>query len=564
MSEQKLTRRAFLRASTVAVVGAAISACAQTAPTPAPAAQPTKPAAAAATNTPVPAPTPTQGPVKGGTYTDISFADGVSLQPLITNDNMSSNYQGLIYSAALLRRDPKTLAWIPDTAESYSFSQDGLTLTIKIKKDLKWSDGKPITAADYTFTYDKMMDEKVKYPYRSTYKDYFESLTAVDDFTVAWKLKKVFCPAVDYAGLNPIPKHVFENLDINQNDVNNKPTVFSGPFKLQEWVKDSHAIFVANDTHHRGRPNLDQYIYRIVKDNTVATAMFKTQEVDKCDPDPINWAEIKALPHTQALEYYTVGASWTFIGFKIDHPILGDVKVRQALCYAIDKKQLIDKIRLGFARPQYSFVHAASWAYTEDLPKYEVNVQKAKDLLKEAGWVAGSDGILAKGGTQFKVRLHYNAGNTQREQICIIAQQAFKDLGVSAEVISEEWNAYLQRIMTSRDFDMYCLGWTGGGDPHGQANIWGTDKGQNFNKYSNKRVDELFDLASTVVGCNQDERKKLYAEAQKLIAEDAGYIFLYTNQFLTAVHNRFVVNPLSAVNGGFTYDIQKWYSKTGK
>jgi peptide/nickel transport system substrate-binding protein len=559
MSEQKLTRRAFLRASAVAVVGAAVSACAQTSPTPAPAA----PAATAAPTKPAPAPTATQGPVKGGTYTDVSFADGVSLQPLITNDNASSNYQALIYNAYLFRRDPKTLAWIPDTAESYSFSEDGLTITIKLRKDLKWSDGKPITTADYKFTYDKMLDEKVKFPYRSNYTNNYESMTAVDDYTIAMKLKKLFCPAVDYVGsIHCLPKHVFENLDINQNDVNNKPTVVSGPFKLKEWVKDSHAIFEANDSWHRGRPNLDQYIYRIVKDNTVATAMFKTQEIDTCQPDPINWAEIKALPHTQALEYYTIGSSWTFIGFKIDHPILGDVKVRQALCYAIDKKQLIDKIRLGFARPQYSFVHAASWAYTEDLPKYEVNAQKAKDLLKEAGWAVGSDGILAKAGAKLKLRLHYNAGNTQREQICIIAQQAFKDIGVETEVFAEEWNAYLERIMTSRDFDMYCLGWTGGGDPDGQSNIWGTDRGQNFNKYSNKRVDELFAEAAVVKGCSQDERKKLYAEAQKLIAEDAGYIFLYTNQFLTAVNNRFVVNPVTAL--GFSYDIQKWYSKTGK
>lgn len=139
MSENKLTRRAFLRASAVTVVATAISACAQPAPTPAPAA----PAATAAPTKPAAAPTATQGPVKGGTYTDVSFADAVTMQPLLSSDNASSAYIGLVYGG-LLRRDPKTLAWKGDMAEGFTFSEDGLTLTIKLRKDLKWTDGKPI------------------------------------------------------------------------------------------------------------------------------------------------------------------------------------------------------------------------------------------------------------------------------------------------------------------------------------------------------------------------------------------------------------------------------------
>jgi peptide/nickel transport system substrate-binding protein len=538
MPDKKATvsRRSFLKLSALAATSALLQACAQrAAPTP-----------SAATAAPTRPPSATPGPVRGGAFTTVSFVDAVSMQPLINSDAASGYYISLVYGA-LLRRDPKTLAYIGDMAEGFTFSEDGLTLTIKLRKELKWSDGKPITAADFVFNYAKMMDEKVNCPYRSTYQQYYESLTAVDDDTLAWKLKKLFCPAIDWANLRPIPKHVFETLDINQNEFNNKPTVFSGPFKLQEWVKDSHAIFVANDSYYRGRPYLDKLICKIVKDNTVATAMFKTQEVDMCGPDPVNWAEIKALPHAQALEFYPLSALWHYIGFKLDHPLFSDVKVRQALSYALDKVKIIEKIRLGYARLQHSFVHAANWAYTDDLPKYEYNVEKAKPLMKEAGWVAGSDGVLVKDGKSFKCRIHYTAGNVQHEQTCIIAQQYFKDIGVSVEVIAEEWNAYLQRITKARDFDMFALSWMSGGDPHGQANIWGTGKGQNNIAYSNKRVDEL---------------KKLYIEAQRLIAEDAGYIFLYTQQNLVAVNNRFVINPVTAL--GFDYDMQLWYSKTGK
>ncbi len=562
--EKKLNRRTFLRVSAFTLIAAALQACAPSTATPKPVVQPTKPPAPTATPTKPPAPTATPtkaGPVKGGTFTDVSFADAQTMQPLLASDTASFAYIDLVYGY-LLRRDPKTLALVGDMAESYIFSEDGMTLTVKLRKNLKWSDGKPITAADFQFTWDKMMDEKVNYVYRAPRKENYESMTAIDDYTLVFKLKRIFCPAIDYANIQPIPKHVFENLDINQNDFNTKPTVFSGPFRLQEWVKDSHAIFVASDSFHRGRPNLDKYIYKIVKDNTVATAMFKTQEVDICTPDPVDWAEIKALPHAQGFEYYVIGAGWVYIGFKLDHPFFSDVRVRQALSHALDKQKLIEKIRLGFARPQYSFIHGANWAYTDDLPKYEFNPEKAKSLLKEAGWTPGADGILTKDGKPFKVRIFYNAGNKQREQIATIAQQYFKDVGVSIEIQSEEWNAYLDRIRKTRDFEMFILGWAGGADPHGQANIWSTGKAQNYIAYSNPTVDKLFEEAAAVKGCQQEDRKKIYVELQRIIAQDAGYIFLFTNQNLVAVHNRMVVNPVTPL--GIGYDLQDWYSKTGK
>jgi peptide/nickel transport system substrate-binding protein len=504
--------------------------------------------------------------VKGGTVTFGNFADGATLQPLLIQDTASRAYESAHYSAPLLRYDPDTLALDTKygTAESFQQSPDGLTYTFKLKNNILWSDGKPITAQDYKFTWDKMMDPKVDYPYRSNLR-YFDTLTAPDDRTLVFKLKEAFCPAVDYANLNPIPKHIFENLDINDNPLNQKPTVGSGPWLLQEWRKDSEAIFTANDKFYLGRPNLDRIVYRIVKDQTVAYSMLKTGEIDQSGIQAIDWDEAKRLPNIQAMNYYPASASWVYIGYNMRNEMLKDVRVRQALAHMMDRKKVIDAIRLGHAKPINSIFASASWAFSDDVPKYEYEVAKAKSLLDAAGWRTPANdpnGTRVKDGKPMKMRIFYNAGNKEREQLATIAQQYAKAVGVELEVIAEEWNAYLNRVNRTRDMEMYVLGWSSGLEPHGSQNIWITDGGQNATGFSNAQVDELFPKAAAVPSCSQADRKRVYAEIQKLVSADPPYIFMWESEVLSGLNSRLVPNKMSKL--GYDYRPWEWYSKTGK
>jgi peptide/nickel transport system substrate-binding protein len=164
---------------------------------------------------------------------------------------------------------------------------------------------------------------------------------------------------------------------------------------------------------------------------------------------------------------------------------------------------------------------------------------------------------LQKDGKPFKINLYYNAGNKVREQIAIISQQYLKDVGIQAEVIAEEWNAYLERVRnTKKDLDLFVLGWTGGFDPHGTSNIWKTKMSQNYVLYSNAEVDKLFDEAASVPGCKQEDRAKVYAKIQQLIAEDQPYIFLYTPEAIEFYNKRVQLNPMSKL--GVNYFIEKW------
>jgi len=527
----------------------------------------TPPGQPASTGDASPAQPGAQGePVKGGTFTVGTFSDAGTMQPLLSQDTTSAAYVALHYDAPLWRRNEDTLDVDTryGTAESFQVSADGMTLTFKMKPNVLWSDGRPITAQDYKFTFDKMMDPKVDYPYRSLFRQ-FESFAAPDDRTVVVRLKEAFCPAIDYTSIDPIPKHVFESVDINDNPYNQKPVVGSGPWLLQEWRKDSEAIFTANEKFYLGRPYIDRYVYRVVKDATVTYSMLKTGEVDQSGIEAVDWEDAKRQPNIQTFNYYPVGANWTFIGYNMRNDLLKDVRVRQALAHAMDRRKFIDAIRLGHAKPINSIYASASWAYTDDVPKYEFDVARAKQLLDAAGWRTppnDPNGVRVKDGKPMRMRIFYNAGNKEREQLATIAQQYAKGVGVELEVIAEEWNAYLNRVTKTRDMELYVLGWSSGIEPHAAQNIWVTDGAQNTSSFSNAQVDELFPRGAAVPGCSQAERKKVYVEIQKLISADPPYIFMWENESLSGLNNRFVPNKMARL--GYGYRPWEWYSKTGK
>jgi peptide/nickel transport system substrate-binding protein len=503
---------------------------------------------------------------RGGTYTEAGIGDAKTMQPLLSQDTASSGFIALHFNAPFLRRDPDTMEFDAKygTAESFQISPDGKTVSFKLKPNLMWSDGKPLTAQDYKFTWDKMMDPKVEYPYRSLYKD-FEGMATPDDKTVVITLKEAFCPAIDNAIIEPLPKHVFEGLDLNDSPQNMKPTVGSGPWLMQEWVKDSHAVFTANDKFYLGRPNIDKYVVRIVTDQNVVWTMLKAGEVDSGTIKAEDWDEAKRVPHLATYNYYSPRSSWVFIGYNVRKDELKDVRVRQALAHAVDRQKIVDRIRLGHARPLNSIYPPASWAYVDDVAKYNYDPAKAKQLLDSAGWTVGPGGTRVKDGKPLKMRIFYNAGNKEREQIATVMQQSAKEVGVDLEVISEEWNAYLNRVNKTYDMEMFVLGWAASVDPNGMRNIWMSDGQQNSVGYSNAKVDEIYPKAAIVAGCKQDDRKKMYGDIQRQISADAPYIFLYESESLAGVHNRFVVNKLGKSGfGGVSYRMWEWYSKTGK
>lgn len=507
------------------------------------------------------------GPRRGGTYTTGSISDATSMQPLITNDTASSTFQNLHYNAYLNSVDPDTLALVckDGTCESSELSPDGKRLTYRLKPGLVWSDGTPLTSADYKFTYEKMIDPKVEYPGRTLTVSAIESVEAPDPLTLVFTFREAgFCPGLLFTNINPLPKHIFENLDINDNPQNLRPTVGSGPWLLKEWVKDSYAVFEANERFRFGRPNFDRYVIRIVKDQNVEYSMFKAGELDSMSLRAEQWQEATSLPNVTTYRFYSPGSGYTFIGFNLESPFFNDVRVRRAVAMSIDRQAIIDRIRLGFARPVNSMLTQGTWAFAPDVPAVPFDQARARQLLDEAGWRTppnNPQGIRVKDGREFKVRIFYNTGNKDREQIATVAQAQLRQVGIELEVIQEEFSAFLNRIQRTKDLEMFILGWTQTLDPNSGRSIWTTGGSQNFNGYSNPRVDEAYERGAKAPGCTEAARQPFYAEIQRQIAADQPYVFLYEPESLLGLNSRIVPNELK--RAGISYRIWEWYSRTG-
>lgn len=486
------------------------------------------------------------------------------MNPLLASDSYSRGYAEMVYSAPLLRMNPETTAWDAKegAAESFTLSPDGLRLTYRLKPGLVWSDGRPITSADYLFTFEKMRDPAVDYPYRANLTS-IASARAPDERTIEFTFREPFCPAIDYTNINPVPKHIFENLDINDNPENQKPTVGSGPWLLKEWIKDDRASFVANERFYLGRPNLDTYTIRIVRNSQVAYSLLKTGEVDQASIRPDDWAEAASLGNITPIQYYPAGSSWTYIGFNLRSSLVSDLRVRQAFAMAVPRQQLVDRVRLGHARLINSIYAPSSWAYDPTTPAVDFDPERARRLLDQAGWRTpdgNPGGVRQKDGREMRLRIFYNASNRDAEQIAVVTQAALRQVGAELEVIGEELSAFLNRTNRTHDVEMWVNTWISPIEPHSRFNAWKSE--DNATGFADPVVDALFMKAATLSGCQNADRGQVYAEVQRRIAAEAPYIFLWEIELLYGVNSRIVTNPVTGL--GFFYREWEWYSKTGK
>ncbi|HET8627769.1 MAG TPA: ABC transporter substrate-binding protein [Thermomicrobiales bacterium] len=576
-------------APTAAPSGQATSAPAATAaptattaaaqPTSAPAASPAgSPAAAGQYAYPSGGKYSTLEPVgkQGGHLTEVSFADAKTLNPMLSTDSASGTLIAMMFNP-LVDVNPDTGNPFPDlatdvpTQQNGGISADGLTYTFKLRPDVKWSDGTPFTSKDVVFTYTALANKDLGSPRTSDVTERIASVTAQDDATVVFKLKKIVAPFLTDNMYRIVPEHILGSVPIAQvkshgfSTGDPKLTIGTGPFMFKEWVKDDHTTLVKNPNYFRGAPALDQYIYKIVKDANVATAQLKTGEADYSSIAASQFQEMSAQANVQALAYDTYG--FTFYSYQLDPAkttIFQDKAVRQALAYALDRDSMVKAIEFGLAKVAVGTEPVLSWAYAPDqiTDKYPYDLNKANQLLDQAGWAKGSDGIRAKDGKKLSFTLWTNAGNTAREQYITVMQQMWKAIGVDASPKTEEWNAYLTRITETHDFEIFLVGFGWGVDPD-QSTMWKTEDykgGFNMNKYSNPQVDQLCDEGLATL--DQAKRKQIYVQMQNLIMDDLPNFILDFPQSTVGVNKRVHnLNP-NAIN--VRWNSYAWWVADGK
>ncbi len=485
-----------------------------------------------------------------------SLADAKRLLPFLASDSSSGEISGLIYHG-LVKYD-KNIRLTGDVAESWEVSPDGLRITFHLHKGVKWQDGVELTADDVIFTYNKVIDPKVPTPYSSIYGP-VRSIKELDKYTVQVIYKEPFAPALESWGMGIVPKHLLEGKGLSSPEINRRP-VGNGPYKLTEWVTGQKIVLDAFDNYFEGRPKIDKVIYRIIPDTATMFLELKFGGIDFMGLTPPQYklqANSKFFnKYFQKFRYPSFG--YTYMGYNLLNPLFSNVRVRQAIAHAINKKEIIAGVLLGYGTPCTGPFPPASWAYNRAVQDFDYSPAKALAMLAEAGWKMNSSGMLEKDGRTFSFTVLVNQGNDERIKVAEILKEQLKLVGIDIKIKVLEWQALLNDFIDKKRFEAVIMGWALSRDPD-IYQIWHssqTKEGEfNFISYKNDEVDRL--LVEGRRTFSIEKRKAIYHRIHAILAEEQPYAFLYVPDALPVLNKRFkgvVKAPL-----GIDYDFIHWY-----
>lgn len=487
--------------------------------------------------------------------TGASSADAKRLLPLFASDSASADISGRIFNG--LTKYDKDLNIIGDLSESWTISKDGKEIVFHLRKGVKWHDGVEFTAEDVIFTYQAITNPKNPTPYSSNYGPVKE-VKAIDKYTVKVVYEKPFAPALESWGMGILPKHLFEDKALFNSPLNRKP-VGTGPYKMKEWITGQRVILERNTEYFEGVPFFERFITRIIPDPSTMFLELKFGGIDFMGLSP---AQYKYYGEKSALKkYFNVfrypSFSYTYIGYNLKNPLFSEKRVRQAIAHAINKKEIIEGVLLGYGTPCTGPFPPSSWAFNPDVKDFEYNPEKAKKILAELGWAPDRHGVLVKNGVRFSFVLLVNQGNEARLKTAQIIKEQLKKVGIELNIRVLEWQSFLE-LVTKRQFQAVLLGWSLSRDPD-LYDIFHSSKTKpgefNFVGYSNPEVDSLIEKAREIL--DRDERKKLYRKVHALIAEDQPYTFLYVPDTIIAVNKR--IKGIEPAPAGIWHNYIHWY-----
>lgn len=536
---------------------------------------------------------PTEKPVAGGRLVISQVGDPKTLQPVISTDTTSSAAWDKVY-LGLTRNNKDTGETEGQLAkDAPALSSDGLTLTWTLRDNLVWSDGTPFTGEDYKYTVEAVarsaktvrkstIQEIVGYAdYRDGKTDSIAGITvSADGKTITVKLTKVFCPGISAlggagaGGLLP-SKHFKAHWDnkstdtkknIDDNPLNNAPPASMGPWVYVSQTPGTEVRYKANDKYFRGKPYIDELIIKNYADTAAIKAALLTGEVSYATIQASDYEEVSKAELLKGHRF--PGYGYTYIGWNqkaAKAPWLASREVRQALWHGINVDAIYQRIVFGLAARQFGHLPKPSWSYPgeDQFNKYPYDVNKAKQLLEQAGAKMGSDGIYRwTDGNPIAMRIETNSGNKTRETILEIAVEQYKQIGVKIEPVLEAFNVLLERTDPGPDYEGFIIGWSLGLDPDSYS-IWHSSqqgKGQ-FNNvgYSNPKSDAALEAGRNGPDCSKEARKKQYAIHDKELNNDAPYTFLYNQDSLLFMNKKLQGTAPTGIST--VWNVHEWWVK---
>lgn len=529
-------------------------------------------------------------PQQGGTITGaMHTAPTGQFNPIFYEEAYEANI--LDFTHGSLFSQNNDLEFEPSIGKEWELNEDNTEMTVHMEEGVKWHDGEELTAHDVVFTFQSMADPdyvsaggvrtyyvdqlKGYEAYNSGETDEFEGVVAEDDYTVVFKWEEPNVTPEYLANFNIIPKHVFEDIpvkDMPKAEESTQPgkVIGSGPFQFTDMVEREQYVLEKHEDYWEGEPHLDGITWKIIE-QSVMISMLETGEVDFiADPEgisPADYETVAEYDNVEIIEQPDFG--YQLLGFKHNHRTTADVEagdinpdnweenekvpqeVRQAIAYAIDRQALIgagpgEGLLQGHGTVINSPIAPQFWAYDEEAAvPYEYDVDKANEILDEAGYEMGDDGFRTDpDGNEFELNLNYPTGNELREKAAPILQEFIEEIGIKVDLRQpKEMSVYVEELEEDdTDWDMYLLGWSlGSGDPD-PLGLWGSTDAYNYSRWNNEESDQLLkDAITAPEAFEQDYRADKYSEWTAVFSEDLPALILFAQNKIW-VHNNQMQN----------------------
>jgi peptide/nickel transport system substrate-binding protein len=536
--------------------------------------------------------------------------DPKTFNPIISNDGTSDQ--------VIDRMFPNFIAVDADSiqyeggakgglVESWEISEDGKTYTFALRDDLVWSDGTPITSADVMWYLDAALSGETSSP-RQQLIDSVVSYEAPDDNTIVIEFAEQTCTAINTLNsVYPVPAHVFDEVfgddyaNMEESDYNLNPLVTGGEtFVFSNFRPGEQTTLLANENFpdaELGAVIPAGWVFKVVTDQVIQMEQFFAGDLSFVQSVPqANREDVMARGQAGEFQIFEVpAATIRFLSLNVadptnpvdgldddgnpieqgHHPILGDVRVRQALNYGMNFDEINDGALFGTGVPVASHVRPTDWSYPEGLEPYPFDAEKAMSLLDEAGFTdEDGDGVrechgcmYAEEGTPLAFTAKTNAGNTSQEALYTLLQDQWNELGFDVTVEFVEFNTLIDEF-TGQTYDAIGVFWglDTPANPDEITDIFlpGADvvgSGFNTQSYSNPRLTEIIDEARTVPGCDNETRKELYGEAYQILRDESPWIWISTGNVLLAAQPN--IENWAPKAGGSRWNIDAWYASEG-
>lgn len=470
---------------------------------------------------------------QGGQIVYGSLQQPDTLNPVLSDTFAVSEAGRLIFSGLLLINEKGE--WQPDLAldvpavKNGGVSEDGLTVTYKIRSGVTWHDGVPFSADDVRFTWQFIIHAAAPVVRREGY-DTIAAIDTPDANTVIIHFKEYYAPYLSLFS-TILPRHVLDTGSISLEEFGKTP-VGTGPYRVKEWQYGNAIVFEANTNYFRGRPVLDTIVYKFINDSSELLSYLQAGQLDI-----VSNISAGQLEQVRAVEGYktimTPNLIWERMDFNLDYELFQDMRVRKAVLLGIDRQAIIDQYMRNLASPAAGDQSPLSWAYNPAMTVTARDVSTARELLVQAGWRQGADGIFEKDGRKLAFSLVTTAGDKTRENIAGMIAAQLQEVGVAVEVRFVTAQTLFGDALKKRRFETAMYALVAGLDPDDYA-LWNSQSipaadngytGQNFAGWRNDEVDRLTDAGRQTL--DLDKRKLYYFQIQELLQQEVPVLPLY-------------------------------------